>query len=126
MCGIKGELYPITRERFEQRYSVCNRRLDINFDYEPRVYNTANNEIRLIRDYIIPCTVRGTSNIFARKLARTTKIIYSERTAAENRYRYQNFLTGLNGDYLAVSENNTKDLYAISSDVFDTIYQKVE
>ena len=55
-----------------------------------------------------------------------TESVPSERTAAENGYRYQNFLTGLSGDYLAVSENNTKDLYAISSDVFDTIYQKVE
>ena len=54
------------------------------------------------------------------------KVHGSLTTAAENGYRYQNFLTGLSGDYLAVSENNTKDLYAISSDVFDTIYQKVE
>jgi len=126
MCGIRGELYPISKEQFIQKYCECDAPLDIKFDYEPRVYNTLNNEIKLIRDYIIPCCINSVSNIYARKLTRTTRIIRSAKQDRRQQYQYENYMTGLKDDYLAVSENNNSDLYTISNEIFDMIYTKVD
>ena len=126
MCGIRGELYPISKEQFIQKYCECDAPLDIKFDYEPRVYNTLNNEIKLIRDYIIPCCINSVSNIYARKLTRTTRIIRSAKQDRRQQYQYENYMTGLKDDYLAVSENNNRDLYTISNEIFDMIYTKVD
>lgn len=126
MCGIKGELYPINKDRFDFRYTPCLAPLDIEFDYEPRVYNNKSNEIKLIRDLIIPCRSKSNNKIYAKKLTRITRIIQSKRNSQDRSYQYENYMTGLSGDYIAINAVSPRDVYSISKEVFDLLYEKIE
>ena len=55
-----------------------------------------------------------------------TRIIRSAKQDRRQQYQYENYMTGLKDDYLAVSENNNSDLYTISNEIFDMIYTKVD
>ena len=123
MIGIKGEVYPITEEKFSKSYRIISEKADllkdtvIKMKYIPVLKNRTDNTSCQITAFAGSCATTGTSRIHVRKLDKTTKIF----TAWDE----ERYMLGKVGDYLAVRENDLHDIYIVEKNIFNLTYEKV-
>lgn len=123
MIGIKGEVYPITEEKFNKSYRVVSEKADllkdtvIQMKYIPVLKNRTDNTSCQITQFAGSCATTGTACIYVRQLDKTTKIF----TAWDE----ERYMLGKAGDYLAVRENDMHDIYIVEKNIFNLTYEKV-
>ena len=122
MIGIKGEVYPISLEKFERSYRILAETSDlkdtsIQMKYIPAIKNRKDNSTTQITKYAGSCKTTDRSRIYARPLKKTTKIF----TAWDE----EKYMLGKVGDYLAVREDDAHDIYAVEKKIFSLTYEKV-
>lgn len=123
MIGIKGEVYPITEEKFNRSYRVLAEKADllkdtaIQMKYIPMIKNRTDNTSRQITEFAGSCVTTGTAQIYVRELDKTTKIF----TAWDE----EHYMLGKAGDYLAVRKNDLHDIYIVEKNIFQITYEKV-
>ena len=118
MIGIVGEVYPIKRHTFEKRYVVSDDPFTASFEYEPSIRSSQNhNPIRLLK-YARTCIPSGETIIHAMPLERKVKVFTA--------WDPDNYMRGQPGDFLAVHNDNKKDVYVIAQDIFRRTYAPVE
>ena len=116
MIGVIGEVYPITREKFEKKYVRCEGAPDVSgYYYPPSARIGQNKTIIQFAEYLRGCKASGNSEILAVKLNNFTKL-YS--LWDQEHYMYGNI-----GDYLAHPANDENDLYIIRGDIFAQTYE---
>ncbi len=118
MIGIKGEVYPIKKDKFESGYTYDGEKFDFKGEYHPSV----KNEKTGVKTDLIP---------FAYKCIPTCeKIIYAkeihERTKIFTEWDYESYMLGKPGDFLAVKKADLHDVYIIDRDIFFETYIKIE
>ena len=124
MLGIAGELYPISRDKFEYAYRMTDEDyvpdMEIASDlkeYEPTVRDSLSGEIKTIRNYVHGCMSDDNSKIYAEELKKKTKVF--------TRWDEDTFMLGNPGDILAVRAEDLNDVYIIRRKIFDKSYRKV-
>lgn len=121
MIGVKGEVYDITREKFEKSYDVSKEKLDIferMMDFIPTVELLNNSECVSIDEIAHICYPKKSKAIYARKLAVRTKVFGSGNG--------DDYFLGHQGDYLAVKVDDIKDAYVIKNSIFNDTYELCE
>ena len=120
MIGIKGEVYPITVEKFRTGYRVLNRKYDvrectIRNGYRPTVKNRFNGATQDLTEYAGVCEALGETVIYAKKLEKRVKVF--------TRWNEETYMLGKPGDYLAVRQDDPQDVYVIEAEIFAKTYQ---
>lgn len=121
MIGIKGEVYDIRREKFENSYVATEEPLDI-FEqmrsFMPAVECGEDRECISIDEYAKLCYPKPGGNIYAIELKKRTKVFgYNNR---------QDYFVGRPGDFLAVRMDDVRDVYVIKRDIFHSTYEQCE
>jgi len=122
MVGIRQEVWPIKREKFERSYEVLDGtyapRLDLlpEKHYAPSVKNRKEGVSHNIEQFIRPCVSRGIVDIYAKQLKKRTKVF--------NSWNPEGYMYGSPGDWLAVRKDDLHDVYIIENTIFFATYAK--
>ncbi len=114
MVGILGEVYPITKEKFERTYELSSDPFDAKMEYIPRIYTQPEGTVYELSQHIMPCRARGTSYIYAKQLDKNVKLF--------TKWYEEKYMRGLAGDYIACRTDDVHDFYVIRGDIFDITY----
>ena len=117
MFGVFGEVYPIRKKNFEVSYEVTEKKPEITAKYEPTVIMQEEQTSRKLLAMAKGCIPKKGVPIYAKQLTRALKL-YTEW--GEDDYMY-----GRAGDYVAVRQDNPKDVYIVMREVFEKTYEVV-
>ena len=121
MIGIKGEVYPNKREKFEKSYKVLGKKYNIEEapikpEYVPTIRNRLDGLVVPITEYAYTCLPTGDTHIHAKEL---TKIVKVFTAWDEERY-----MLGMPGDFLAVRSDDVHDIFIVERELFYQTYEK--
>ncbi|MCR4902672.1 MAG: DHH family phosphoesterase [Butyrivibrio sp.] len=116
MIGVDGEVYPITREHFDQRYQKENIAYSQEFEYSPSIRNSVTGVRKSLLPYAKACVSIGKVEIYAKKLRRGVKVF--------TKWEKEKYSSGEVGDYLVCRSTDLHDIYIIKEDIFEKIYEK--
>lgn len=121
LIGIKGEVYPNRREKFERSYKTLDQKyhfdeMVLSRDYVPTIKNRDDGSTLLITDYARVCVPTGQVHIHAKELKRGVKVF----TAWDK----EQYMLGKAGDYLAVRCEDRHDIYVVERDIFGRTYEE--
>lgn len=119
IIGIKGEVYPNRREKFEHSYRILDQKYQYNpeLEYVPTIKDRQDGSTLTLTDYAGVCVPTGKVRIYARELERGVKVF-----TAWDKGKY---MLGKPGDYLAVRCEDLHDVYVVERDIFDKSYDEV-
>lgn len=120
IIGIKGEVYPNSREKFEKSYRVLPEKYSIEectigVEYVPAIKNRLTDSTMTILDYAGKCVPTGDTFIYARPLEKRTKVF----TAWDD----EKYMLGEPGDYLAIRCDDLQDVYVVEKTIFHKSYE---
>ncbi len=118
MIGIKGEVYPTTKEKFKKSYTVLEEKYDMELEYFPSIRNKKDSTMIHLQQYAKKCISKGESYIYARPLEKAVKVFTA--------WDLEKYMYGKVGDYLAVREDDHHDIYVIERDIFSKTYDEVK
>lgn len=119
MIGVKGEIYPIAKEKFEASYRKLEEKYTLELEYGPKaIIQNSGREYRLM-DYARSCESTGTSMIYARKLTDHGVKIFTK-------WDRNSYMLGEPGDYIAARYDDPDDVYVIENQIFDKTYSEVQ
>lgn len=121
MIGIKGEVYPNKKDKFEKSYQLtdepyCAADMLLKHEYQPTIHNRTDSTVMHIADYAKVCIASGGTHIHAKELTKRVKVF----TAWDE----EKYMLGKPGDYLAVRSDDKNDIYVIEREVFFRTYDK--
>lgn len=121
MIGIKGEVYPNRRAKFEQSYLELDKKYSYaecsaNTEYTPTIKNRQDGKNLVLTDYAKMCVPTGEVKIYAKPLTKGVKVF-----SAWDKGKY---MLGRPGDYLAVRCNDLHDIYVVEKDIFGRSYDE--
>ena len=116
MLGTSGEVYPITKEKFENSYDRSPAPYEYPGAYVPVVRVMEEGKNVPLQNYARTCIPSGKVMVYTKVLDHRVKVF---RTWDEDRY-----LLGEEGDVLAVREDDPKDVYIIRKHIFEKAYEK--
>jgi len=117
MVGIRGEVYPIQKEKFDRSYQMTNRTFRMKTDYKPNVIVKKNQLVMNLIPFIRTCVTKGDTIIFASQLSDTKKV-YTE-------WDEDNYMLGKPGDFIAARLDDPHDIYIIREDIFHETYEEI-
>lgn len=117
MIGIKGEVYPMKREKFEKSYQVLNQSFSFEAEYYPSVRNRFTGDAVSLLGHMRACRATGQVYIYARPLTKNTKVF-----TAWDPVKY---MAGKAGDFIAVRQDDEHDVYIIEKSIFHLTYSPV-
>lgn len=121
LIGIKGEVYPNRREKFEQSYLILNKKYNIEecaikADYVPTIKSKVDDNLLVLTDYAKVCIPTGEVKIYAKPLERGVKVFTN--------WDKEKYMLGRPGDYLAVRCDDLHDIYVVEKDIFARSYDE--
>lgn len=116
MIGFFGEVYPIEKETFEQKYDALEENFYKEFEYQPNVRDMFKNEIIELMPYAKSCISKDVSRVYARPLEKPAKVF--------TKWDYDKFMYGDVDDYLVFTQKDDTDIYIIKKEVFMETYIK--
>ena len=117
MVGIKGEVYPVQIDKFTKSYTMTDEPFAPDFQYSPTVKNKITGDSAELAAYIKPCIAKDEGYIYAMPAAKNTKIFTAWNT--------EEYMYGRPGDYIAVRDDDHKDVYIIRKDIFAKSYEQI-
>ena len=119
IIGLKGEVYPNRREKFERSYRILDQKYQLSSDmeYVPTIKDRIDGSTLTLTDFAGVCEPTGTVRIYARELDRGVKVF-----TAWDKGKY---MLGKPGDYLAVRCDDLHDVYVVEKDIFNKSYDEV-
>lgn len=116
MIGIKGEVYPIKKEKFSLSYHILSDPYRSEAIYTPTVKNRITGEQTKLIDFAHTCIATGAAFIYAKELTKTIKIF----TAWDE----EKYMLGNPGDFIAVRCDDLHDIYIVERDIFFKTYDQ--
>ena len=115
--GICSEVYPITKQKLESSYELTGSKYSHSFEYDPSIRNIVTGEKISVLNSANGVISTGKSRILAKKLDHHVMLF----TAWDD----EKYYSGTPGDYIAVREDDEHDIYIISGELFDDLYEKI-
>jgi hypothetical protein len=75
--------------------------------------------MRLLKSFIRPCRTLARLSIWAKEITKPTKLF-------PKNWDYENYMFGLEGDYLVARMDDRKDLYIVKRNIFARTYKKAQ
>lgn len=119
MIGSRGEVYHITAQKFANTYEITSENLDIfaeMLDFIPEVQLVETGEYITIDDKACICYPQRNVRIHATRLEGRTKIFQGNGEGS--------YFLGRQGDYMAVREDDIRDIYIIQREIFESTYEE--
>lgn len=121
MVGIKGEVYPISRNKFEQSYEAIDGEYNmqeciLDAEYIPTIKNRISGLKMPLVQYAKKCIPTGKTFIYAKPLEVRMKIF--------TRWDEEKYMLGEPGDYFAVRCDDLHDVYIVEEKIFYNTYQE--
>lgn len=117
MIGFYGEVYPINKGVFKQKYKPTSNKLNKIFEYSPSVLKLIDNATCDIMPFAFECEAVPGNMIMAKKLEKPTKVF--------SKWDYEKYMYGEIGDYICHNACDANDIYIIKKDVFEKTYKQV-
>ncbi len=114
MIGVKGEVYPIKKARFEASYSAFEQPFAANTEYIPAVINRYSGERKEIIGCARGCIPSDEKLVRAKALAKPTKVFTEWDT--------EKYYSGGPGDWLVANDGVFDDCYIVRRDIFEESY----
>lgn len=125
MIGVKGEVYPNRRAKFEKSYVVTDKPyhadetgISLGVSYEPTIHNRKTGEVLQLADYAKICIASGGTRIYAKEVTERVKIFTAWDT--------EKYMLGTAGDFLTVRCDDVHDIYIVERDIFYKTYDRTE
>lgn len=123
VIGLKGEVYPVTKERFEKRYCPTDEKYDpaehaAPADYTPTIRNKLDGNAKEILRFARVCIPTGETRLYAKMLTGMVKVF-----TVWDREKY---VLGKNGDFLVVRCDDKHDIYVVERNIFYKSYEEIE
>lgn len=118
MIGCRGEIYDITRKKFENTYEATEQALDVfemMLDFLPAVETIPEGEYVSLDEIAHLCYPKKGKGIYAQELQKRTKVFPVNQN--------QEYFLGRPGDYLAVRVEDLSDVYIIQREIFQQTYE---
>lgn len=116
VIGIKGDVHPVSKEKFLMGYEIIDEPYEIETEYFPHICDKKTGNIVDLRPYAKKCISNGEVNIYAKPLTETVKVF--------TLWDRDTYMLGKPGDYLVVREDDEKDIYTVNKDIFEIMYEK--
>lgn len=116
MVGLKGEVYPIKKTKFNASYRVSPEPYDLKTEYYPTLHISGTGDIIELYEHTKTCYSTGGSEVLARPIDRIMKIY----TAWDK----ESYMLGNPGDYLVCRTDDVHDMYIVAHDIFLLTYQE--
>ncbi len=116
VIGIKGEVHPVSKDKFLMGYKIIDEPFEIETQYFPHIHNKNTGCIVDLRPYAKKCISNGEINVYAKPLSETVKVF--------TLWDRDTYMLGKPGDYLVVRQDDENDIYIITKDIFESIYKK--
>ena len=117
MIGYMGEVYPVEKKVFETKYTDTGMPFAGKYEYTPSIINIVDGNQYDLMPYAKKCTTEAGSVIYARPLAKFTKVF--------TRWDYEGYMSGAKDDLLCYIENDLHDVYIVKKDIFRLIYEDI-
>ena len=114
MIGVKGEVYPIKKEKFEKSYEEMKGKFELEAEYVPTVRNRITGQTESILDFARSCVPTGETQIYARELDRITKVFSA--------WDEEKYMLGNPGDFIAARCDDLHNIYIVERDIFYKTY----
>jgi len=114
MIGIEGEVYTVSKERFEKDYEKTDEAYSYSGIYKPTLREEKSLKVHSLLPHIKGCRVKADEGVYVKKLNSRTKV-FTLRDSS----RYQ---LGIEGDYICVSKNCMNDIFIVDKKIFDEKY----
>ncbi len=123
MIGVKGEVYPSTKDRFEKSYQIIDKPYDLqdnasDTEYVPTIKNRMDGETRFLTSCAGTCITNGKTSIYAKQIDRMVKVFTT--------WGGERYMLGKKGDYLVVRCDDRHDIYVVEQDAFGKTYEPCE
>lgn len=118
IVGIKGEVYPMKKQKFEKSYQVLDQPFVCGAQYNPSVRNRITGEVIELNSSLKACRATGEVKIYAQPISKKTKVFTS--------WDQNKYMTGKEGDYIGIRHDDTNDVYIIDRAIFHETYSIVE
>jgi hypothetical protein len=116
MIGEEGEVYPITRSKFEKTYFASSEPARLNLAYAP-VVTDMDRGIRIELAHLAKtCTAKGGTRVYAVRLLRGLLLF--------TKWDTKNYTKGEAGDWLIVRQDDPGDWYIIKHNRFHDLYRQ--
>lgn len=116
MIGCRGEVYDISRKKFEDTYEEDDKKLDIfdrMLDFMPEVMEQETGSCIAIDERARLCHPKSNKAIYAKRLDERVKVFPADG---------RDYYVGRKGDFIAVREDDLTDVYIIQKNIFDQTY----
>lgn len=117
MIGIKGEVYPNKKEKFDHTYQILEEPYVFDGEYAPTVKDIAEGKNLSLIPYAKACVASGESYIYVKQLDHRVKVF--------TEWDEEKYMLGKVGDYLAVRKDDLHDIYVIEKNIFEKTYERV-
>ncbi|MCQ2543940.1 MAG: DHH family phosphoesterase [Lachnospiraceae bacterium] len=118
MIGLKGEIWPIKKDKFEKSYNIVDVPYVFDGQYEPMLHVKNEGIVVNLVKYAKSCVKNTTANIYAKELDHRVKVF----TLWDSEHYY----LGKPGDYIIARKDDLKDVYIVEHSIFLKSYGKVE
>lgn len=121
MIGCRGEIYDISKDKFESTYEMTEETLDVfeqMLDFLPEVQLLRDNSYVALDEFAHMCYPKNNSGIYAKELDKRTKVFPVDEK--------QEYYLGREGDYIAIRADDFQDVYIIQRDIFRQTYEESE
>lgn len=114
MIGLFGEVYPIERDKFEQKYRALEEVFYKEYEYAPSVVDVVKSKKYELLPYAKKCIRKEDSCIYAKRLTVPAKVF--------SKWNYENYMYGKTGDYICYLPEDKTDVYIVKREIFEETY----
>ena len=117
VVGVSGEVYYMSKEKFDMRYNFSQDKQVNDYDKVPSIRNLRTGDTINLNSYLKTCISKDNRMVYAKQLTRGVKVL-----TAWDRH---NYFRGRAGDYLVASWEDPNDVYIVQNQVFQMMYKPV-
>ena len=118
MIGVSEEIYPIKKETFEKNYRLTGGEYEFKNEYIPGVRASRDGKRISLGGITVKCEALGSSLVYAKRLKKRTNVFTI--------WDPQKYISGEEGDWIAVQKDNPEDVYIIAKNIFSQTYRPEE
>lgn len=118
MIGMLGEVYPIERDKFEQKYDAKEEPFYKTYEYPPSVVDVTRGKKYELLPYARQCVRKTGACIYAKRLEIPAKVF--------SKWNYEKYMYGNVGDYICYSPTDKNDVYIVKKQIFEETYIRGE